>query len=508
MNTIQENIFVVGPEATGDSFFGRDSDVRTIETIFSSVAAFHLVGPTRIGKSSLIRRVFDKNSGYPNRICVLINMGPCMSAYSFWKMLAKKIDWELHKANLWDDDFENDFSDLMNISSSDVEWFTDFILLFECILNNIKEHSYRLVLSIDEFDHVDVVFGQDSHYFQALRSIFSSPEYATSGVLISRKRLHLLEAKCPDISTFHGVFNEVTLCAFNDDDMSQFYSALEIYDIKLSSGGKKKLENYTGRMPFLCNLFANRIVSNLGNGASVGDKEVVEIFKDRLLKINEHYDDLIIRLEYDNYLETVFYLSITSKFPAYITKRDIDTMKTMGVLLIENKGGLDYYYAYSKDFMTYFKLRPLKLPAWDTMTQSEKKLKAIFKNEYPKLDKVTYDELLADSTNLIIAELNSQYPELKLNSGKIKRYCEDLATHKEHPTILDVLTLSEVVKVILNSWSTRFHKYFSGDESWKPKLTFIMDLRNPMAHAAVEYISQEDLAVCLKYCDELIHMKY
>lgn len=508
MNTIQENIFVVGPEATGGSFFGRDSAVKTIETIFSSVAAFHLVGPTRIGKSSLIRRVFDKNSGYPNRLCVLMNMGLCASAFSFWKTLAEKVNQELNKANLWDDDFENDFSDLMNISSSDEDWFTDFFLLLECILKNIKEHSYRLVLSIDEFDHVDVVFGEDSHYFQALRSLFSSPEYATSGVIISRKRLHLLEAKCPDISTFHGVFDEITLLAFNDDDMSQFYSALEVYEIKLSSGGKRKLEHYTGRMPYLCSMFANRMVINMGENTSVGDKEVVAIFKDRLPKINEHYQDLIDRLEYDNHLETIFYLSSTSKFPAYITKRDIDTMKTMGVLMSESKGDSEQYYAYSKDFMTYFRLQPLKLPAWETMTLSERRIKAIFKKEFPRLDKIIYDDLLADSSNEIIPSLNSEYPDLKLNSGKIKRYCEDLAAHKEHPTILDVMTLSDVVKVMLDSWATRFHKYFAGDESWKPKLKFIMDLRNPMAHAAIEYIDQEDLAVCMKYCDEIIHMKY
>lgn len=508
MNTIQENIFVVGPEATGDSFFGRHSEIKTIESIFSSVAAFHLVGPTRIGKSSLVSRIYNKNSNYPNRICVLMNMGICQNAFSFWKKLAKKIKAEQKKANLWDDDFENDYADLMKISSSDEEWFTDFILLFECILKNIKEHNYRLVLSIDEFDHVDVVFGKDSHYFQALRSLYSSPECATSGIIISRKRLHLLEAKCPDISTFHGVFDEVTLTAFNDDDMSQYYSALEIYNIKLSSGGKKKFENYTGRLPYLCCMFANRMVTYLGENVSVGDKEVSSIFKECLPQIDRHYENLIAGLEYDNHLETVFYLSVASKFPSYITSRDIENLTTMGVLIPQVKNDLIKYYAYSKDFMTYFRLRPLRLPAWETMTQSEKKIKAIYKKEFPRLDEITYDDLLTDTANSIVQRLNTEYPELNLNSGKIRRYCEDLAAHKEHPTILDVLTLSEVVKVMLDSWATRFHKYFAGDESWKPKLKFIMELRNPMAHAAIEYIDQEDLAVCMKYCDEIIHMKY
>ena len=265
-------------------------------------------------------------------------------------------------------------------------------------------------------------------------------------------------------------------------------------------------------MPYICCMFADRMVANeftqSEGRTSIGDKEITAVFKECLPQIDRHYENLVDRLEHDNHLETVFYLSVSSKFPSYVTSRDIENLTTMGVLIPEIKNDSVKYYAYSKDFMTYFKLRPLKLPSWDTMTQSEKKLKAIFKKEYPKLDEVTYDELLDDSTNQIITGLNSEYPELKLNSGKIKRYCEDLAAHKEHPTILDVLTLSEVVKIILDTWSARFHKYFSGDESWKPKLSFIMELRNPMAHAAVEYINQEDLAVCMKYCDEIIHMKY
>lgn len=439
-------------------------------------------------------------------------MGECKDAFDFWKTLAYRIEEQIDEKELSNKKFERYYSQLRSVSSSTTDWFTDFRLPFLNILKQIKKIEYRLVLAIDEFDSVDKVFGQSSHYFQVLRSIYSSPDYVTSGVIISRKRLHILEAKCTDISTFHGVFLEKTLLAFSDKDMEEYYESLEVYDIKLSSGGKKKLENYTGKMPYLCCMFAERMVANViantVESNSVGDREVRTIFRECLPQIERHYEDLVDRLKYDNQLETVFYLSVASKLPNNITSRDIENLITMGVLIPEVKNDSVMYYAYSKDFMTYFRLRPLKLPAWETMTQSEKKIKAIFKKEFPRLDEVTYDDLVADAANTIVPRLNSEYPGLSLNSGKIKRYCEDLAAHKEHPTILDVLTLSEVVKVMLDSWATRFHKYFAGDESWKPKLKFIMELRNPMAHAAIEYIDKEDLAVCMKYCDEIIHMKY
>ena len=512
MNGLRESIYVVGPEATGVSSVGREKEISDLESIFFSSAAIHLVGPTRIGKSSLVSFVFDKNQDYQERICVKMSMGECQDAYDFWKTLSVKIEDQLYEKELWNKQFERLFNQLRVVTGSSPDWFSDFKLSIQNILKQIKKIGYRLVLAIDEFDSVVKVFAQASHYFQTLRSIYSSPDYATSGVIISRRRLHLLEAECKDISTFHGVFREKSLLPFSDEDMKEFYESLEMYDIKLSLGGCRKLENYTGRMPYICCMFADRMVANeftqSEGRTSIGDKEITAVFKECLPQIDRHYENLVDRLEHDNHLETVFYLSVSSKFPSYVTSRDIENLTTMGVLIPEIKNDSVKYCAYSKDFMTYFKLRPLKLPSWDTMTQSEKKLKAIFKKEYPKLDEVTYDELLDDSTNQIITGLNSEYPELKLNSGKIKRYCEDLAAHKEHPTILDVLTLSEVVKIILDTWSARFHKYFSGDESWKPKLSFIMELRNPMAHAAVEYINQEDLAVCMKYCDEIIHMKY
>jgi len=501
-----ENIFVVGPEVTGMSFFGRIKEISDLETIFSSVAAIHLVGPTRIGKSSLVTRVFEKNRDYPNRLCVKLSMGECSSAYDFWKTLSLQLQEQIIEAELWDNLFERFYKRIAEVPSNSADWFTDFKLPLQSILKHIKERQYRLVLAIDEFDSVDKVFEQASHYFQVLRSIYSNPDYATSGVIVSRKRLHLIEAKCEDISTYHGVFREMTLLPFNAKDLQGVFEALAMYDIALSPNGKKKFEHYTGRMPYLCCMFAERMVSNQQHDGLLDDTEVDDIFKNCLPQITQHYRDLFDRLEYDGHLETMFYLAFTSRFPSSITKRDVETLVTMGTLITEEKRENVSYVCHSKDFMTWFRLQPLKLPAWETMTQSEKKIKAIFKKEFPEISEISYVDLTV--SNDAIQDLNTRYPELGLNSGKIKRYCEDLAAHKEHPTVLDVLTLSEIVNVIVNTWATRFHKYFSGDDSWKVKLEHIKRIRNPIAHAAIEYVSQEDLASCMQYCDEIIHLKY
>ena len=507
MDLFQENIFVVGPQASGMSFIGREQDIKDLETsIFAGVGAVHLVGPTRIGKSSIVSYVFDKNREYPNRICVQMSMGESLDAYDFWKTLAIEIREQIRDHEFWNKTFERLYKELEdNVDSSSKEWFADYRGPLKNILKQIQKSGFRLVLGLDEFDSVERLFGQESHYFQLLRSIYSEPMCATSGVIVSRRRLQLFEAQCKDVSTYHGVFREKTLYAFSDKDMDAFYDTLSLYNIRLSPGAKKKFSQYTGRLPYLCCMFAERMVSHHAGGENLSDKDVVVIFKECLPQVDRYYEDLIDRLEADNYTEIVFYLSIGSKIPN-VTKRHIDNLTTMGVLVPEEKGDSIQYYAYSKDFMTYFRTRTLKLPIWETMTLSEKKIKTIFKKEYPLLDDITYEKLLSESGDAIMRKIDREYPEIGLNWRQIKGYCEDLAAHKDNPTILDVLTLSKIVGVILDKWTTKFHQYFAGDDSWKLKLEYIKKMRNPMAHAMIDYIDQQELAVCMQYCNEIIHL--
>lgn len=506
MITLQKNIFVVGPQAVDASFFGRENEVRELETsIFGGVGAVHLVGPTRIGKSSLVSKVFDRNKGQPKRLRVLFSMGECMDAWDFWNTLVELICDELQGAALWNQCFTTHYERIHKLDHTQPNWFSSFKPPFCSILKEIGRVGCRLVIAIDEFDSVERIFGQASYYFQVLRSVFERPDYNTSGVLISRRRLHLFEAKCPDISTFHGVFREMPLQVFSPADMEAFYEALSSYNIRVSSNGKKKLEYYTGRLPYFCCMFGERMVAQ--QVAHFGSMEIEDIFKECLPQIDRHYDDLITRLEADGHMEFIFYLSIGSKLPN-VTNRDIENMRTMGILIPEERGGRLEYYAFSRDFMTYFRSKPLQLPAWETMTFSEKKLKAIFKKEFPELDTVTYEDLAGNKSEAVKQHINSIYPELHLEWNEIITYCKTLSAHKKHPTILDVLTLSKVVGVMLKTWEKRFYRYFDGDTQWKSKLGQIRKLRNPMAHAQLEYVDADELAVCLKYCEELIHLKY
>ena len=506
MVTVEKNIFVVGAKATGESFFGRKEEIQELSSIFSGVRAVHLIAPTKAGKSSLAKTVFDKNGDTPNQLCVELCMAAHQDAAHFWTALYKKLRRAIIEADLRDPRFDTYFEEIDHIDQGNSMWFGAFTEPFQSILTHIGRRGYRLVLSIDEFDDVVRIFEQKSYYFQMLREIFYDPGFHTSGVIISRRPLKTLETRCPDISTFHGVFDKMPLRAFNQEDMQEYYTALEHYGIILTDNAKDRLIYYTGRMPYLCCMLARRMVAQRSSFEIFDAKTVDSVFQMCLPQIDEYYDDLIRYVETDGHLELLYYLSIDSVLPKEAVERDRKNMEIMGVLSHEEFEGKKVYYAFSRDFMTYFRLKPLDLPEWKMMTACEKKIKKIFSEVYPELVTTTYQDLLDEGVEALKARIHGKYPGIDLKWNQIRVYCENLSAHKKNPSVLDVLTLAQVIDRILKKWDEKFCHYFNGDPSWKTKLELIKEIRNPMAHAQMEYISKEKLAPCMKYCEEIIRL--
>ena len=230
--------------------------------------------------------------------------------------------------------------------------------------------------------------------------------------------------------------------------------------------------------------------------------DITETFKECLPQINVYYNDLTKRLEEDGHKHTADILALTSKFPRSVTDRDIENLKTMGVIVSqEDDEGNISYCLYSKDFMKYLRIAPLKLPLWDTVMMTEGNLKKLLGKNYPALVNTTYSMLKNNSG--IIANLNQKSPELNLNWTTINRYSSDLSRWKNDPAIIDVLTLSKVVDIIKKQWVQKFESHFREIDEPLQKLDFISKIRNPMSHNSIEYVNDDELSACIKYCEEI-----
>lgn len=500
---MEKNIFVVGPEAHGESFFGRKKWVAELSnSLFAGTASISLVGATRIGKSSLVKRVFEQNQA-DNYLKLYLNISEYGTAFAFWSAFWEGIRGELEEHGVMDGYLLRQYARLDGLRQ-DGEWYTPMNSCIKRILAHIRELDCRMVLAVDEFDGVANVFGNQTHYYQLLRTICSDGHL--NSILLSRRNLYMLEKNVEYLSTFHGVFDEQVLRGFQAADMEEFYAALARYGIILSKDRREMLEYYTGNIPYLCCMFAREMVAADAGEREVDEDEVKGIYRKNLNQINTYYDDLIDRLKADNHMETLLYISFGSMM-SLKNARKRDTMLSMGYLVREEKQGEFSYYAYTKDFMTYLSLKPLELPAWELLTASEKKIKQIFGKEYPELECVSYAALCAPDAERKKQEIDRKYPELQLNWDEILRYARTLSVHKSDPSVLDVLTLTHVIGVMLNNrvWSGRFLPYFKED-AWRSKLALVKKLRNPMAHSQEEFIKEQELSAFNQYCDEIVRL--
>lgn len=506
----ETNVFVVGPAATGNSFIGRKQDLLRIETVFNKVsAAYHLFGVTRIGKTSLAAEMVSRHQNAEKRIIIELTMSEYDNSISFWYDLIDKLKEGIHDSGINNDSLKGYFNDIGNTAFDiPVGWLSVIKEKLKRILKKLgKDYGYRVVLIIDEFDYCTDVFKDSVPDYQVLRTLYSKPDCFTNGIVISRMALQDIEKRCPNISSFQGVFNEVHLKAFSDEDMEAFYSKLNDCGVSITDDGCNKLEYYTGRLPMLCCMLANNMVINKASQLAYDGDAIRKLFIEHQPKTEQYYADLKDRLEADDLLEVAMYLAFGMQIPVMSSRR-ISNLTTYGIIVLDKldkeKDG-NGYYVFSKDFMDYLKYVPLSLPVWETITLSEKKIKDIFSKEYKKLSEIRYSEFGGKDKYSFENVIDGLYPELSLDWNQIRSYGRNSSSYMQNPSILDVLTLPYIISVINRQWSTKFYRFFGSDD-WKDKLQKISNLRNPIAHAHIDYISPDALAEGLSCCNEVIRL--
>lgn len=502
METIVKNIFKVGPQVSGESFIGRKVWIRKMtEDLFDSKCAISLVGPTRIGKSSLVRQVLAENAHRTDRMVIRMCMGEMKNAVMFWNELIEQLREGIEDADLWDEKLEKLYNELYMIDQDNAIWPTVFRRVCRRVFSCLMKAGVQVLLVIDEFDAVVQVFGETVADYQLLRSLYSEPDkYCLNGVLISRRTLKFMEQKVQSLSTLHGVFAKETLDEFNDADMEEYYSVLEKSGITLTEDGKEQLLYYTGANPYLCSIFGQRLVASQRGCAN--SQVIREIYQERKGSIMEYYEDLIERLTEDNHLEALIYLSLGS-MQHLVSRGDLDNMRSLGVLRYDDFIG---HYAYSADFMKYLKTKPLNIPHWQLLSGAEKALKALMARLCPRLSEISDISGAAGLVNRM--ELEKAYSWLKPQWAGLEQSIAALSDHMQAPTVLDAMSLPQVITAILADWEKLFCHSFGSDGEWKAKLQLIRDLSSPLTGANEQYVTKDKLATCCQYCQQLIQMNF
>ena len=431
-----------------------------------------------------------------------MDMSDSQNAFQFWTELIETIIDELNYG-----DYRDDLEDIKKMER-DSQWYPQIKRLIKRVFSKSKNDGLRIVIAIDEFDAVSRLFGDESAYYQLLRTLFSSSKYSINGVIVSRRNLEALEAKATDISTFHGVFRSMRLLGFNDDDMAEYYEKLEDCGLILSDSSKEQLDYFTGKIPYLCCIFADRMLFAARNKDQfdVTDDTIVKIYREELPSIESYYRDLVDRLDEDGHLEPLVYLAFDD-MRTLSYHRTRQNMISMGYLNEDVVDGVPSYYAYSRDFMSYLKTRSLDLPIWDLLSSSEKKLKRLFDTVYPEFNQVTYSTIQGPDAQDTISALCNAHPELGFRwTRETNRFLNSACSYRENPSVLDILPVTFIIQRITGQWERAFEQFFDYDQSWKDRLLEIEDIRNPVAHAQEEYIDENKMTRCKHYLEEFLKL--
>ncbi|WP_322175961.1 ATP-binding protein [Acutalibacter caecimuris] len=496
----KRNIFVVGPEATGDSFLGRKTEVEKLdEDIFLNEGTCHLVGVPRIGKSSLIKRVLSLHADDEDCLILKRNMGESNSAFQFWCSVWEGILSGLEEKGIPLTSFQPFLDQLQAIDGDDPKWYFRMNGPIKRLCCALGKNKLRLILVIDEFDAVLEVFGQDNCHYQLLRTLASEREHAVTCVVVSRKSLSLLESRASSLSTFHGVFPSQRILGFNHRDMEEVYNTLATYDIQLTDSASEQITYYTGNIPMLCCMLCKRMVDEY-RGQPVDVDLIDELWRDSRERVYTYYDDLISHLQKDGFLDELS--SILFLKGKSVNKALKERMEDMGILrpLVSEDG----FYAYSQDFTTYLKLSKLNLPTWDLIIAVEERLKELMVSEYPQLMQDEFKNLSEEKCNKI-----NDITGLRLCWKTVSGNCRKLIAHKDEIFLIDGLGFGFVVDCILyeKNWKSRFSKRFpANDGDWYARLELMRKIRDPLAHSHGKYLSDSDLAQCNRYCEELIKL--
>lgn len=301
-----ENIFQVGKEAVGDSFIGRQKEVQEIAERALSKGVYHalsIVGLTRVGKSSIvINAVNCHKANEKGIIYVKVVLSEYLDFISFWKAVI----WEVQKQvcrvlKIKDDIMDEEFERVAVCPVSDDSYMI-INTAFKEILLQLNEHKIPILLIVDEFDWAREMFHKKQRYFEMFRTIASSAEYLINIILISRRSLYVIEESTPENSTFHGVFQRMTVNGFSDQDMERYYSLLSEYGIELTEAEKEKLIYYCGNIPYLLSLFGHDMVEAVQAGTSISAED---IYTKNSVAINHYYEDIRNQLIHDHLLEAL-----------------------------------------------------------------------------------------------------------------------------------------------------------------------------------------------------------
>lgn len=501
-------VFATGTVATGGQFLGRKKDVEKIIRFFyeehKNVA---VVGLPRIGKTSIAERVCEKMAESialkeEKAVILMRDLASETSFESYWQSIILHLYETLQEKGLTHRVLDREYEYFEQAADS-----LPYNLLkphAERFLSRLKKMGIQVFLIIDEFDAAVEKFHRERYYYEFFRDIASSNDYSVRILLVSRQLIKQIEANAYGNSTLFGIFDDVSIRPFNQEDMQEYDRCMKENGCPLSDEMHQRLDYYAGHNPYLLAILGDRLLDASSTAPSAS---VDAIYKKICPKFFEYFEALMHQMDRDDNLVHIQEIIIGPRYT--ITKTDIDTLESMGYLshrqITNSQGGKEEVWeVVSELFAGYMRLNSFK-PVWTELSEAHMLLMKLLHEYLPKLygfpKRPSYSPL---EFNRFLEEAGSALcTPVYRNFIKKNKRCYDRDT-----TFVDVARISALAQEFKRFWDNSeygFRDVFGGESyaAWNDCFVRLEDSRNACAHDHPDFLSEDDIKETNRCCQRV-----
>lgn len=490
------NVFQIGGEVSGKSFISREKLVGSIRKRFIENKlrnAASIVGITRTGKTSLVKKVFEN---VPDDIIYIYeDLKEWETYFELWQDICLKIEEDLNDKGYINTEILERIQSMEDANLPWVKMVRNIKKIFECL----SDMKLKTVLVLDEFDNATSLFESKTKYYELFRTIFSDGSFNVSAITISRRSLHTIEGTTYQSSTFHGVLDTLFFKGFDSIDMKEYFDVFVDDGIQLSETDKQKIIYYAGNSPYLLSILGHYIVDTFQMGEDI---DIEKIFFGKCKQINDYYRDCLKHLKVDGDLSRILPFVIGPNIG--VTQNDKDELFNLGYFREEG----DNLIVISEYFRSFLSASAVQISIWDNIIHLERRIKQLIERELARL--VRKYSAFGNSEEEILRNILRGVEGI--SNGDILRYDGFISNNKRDfnskSTYLDVMSLKDSVKIIEDCWVDIFSPYFNNElySEWGFKFNKCAMARNPIAHGHEDYLSHTDKREIDVYCNQIINM--
>jgi len=187
-----QNPYVGGAALSGNSamFYGRERELQGTLSVLRNPEKpgdVSILGERRIGKSSLLNKIYQALSAEPNIVTIQTTMQ----------------DWSIESQASFFTQLHQAICNALKIHSNAVDNYADF----RDFIRDYAEKGYRFVLMIDEFEKMTGNEYFDVQFFSNMRTLSNNGDYKLGYVLASRQPLKdICKQSKIEESSFYNIF--------------------------------------------------------------------------------------------------------------------------------------------------------------------------------------------------------------------------------------------------------------------------------------------------------------